>query len=227
MTYHSRRFQGKLGRRGITRRACYLRRLHTASLPAHWGMFAITDDTRHPTEALLNRLPHGMRVILRDYDTPNRPHHLLCMARLAKRRGMRLYVAEAPSLPATLTRHRHLPQFRLQRRPLRRPVATEAGFSAAAHSLPAILRAHAAGAEVILLSPLFATPSGTEKQPLGRWHFLRLLQAAPPAARKKLVALGGLNEKTLARCRSLPVAGIAGLSLYKFLTPVAHLPQRG
>ena len=80
----------------------------------------------------------------------------------------------------------------------------------AAHSRPALHQAAMCGADAALLSPVFATASHPDEQPLGPEGFnLLAAQAGLP-----VYALGGINANNATRLLSGRAAGIAGITTF-------------
>ncbi len=64
---------------------------------------------------------------------------------------------------------------------------------------------------VLLLSPLFATQSHPDWKPLARMRAAALARLA----RRKLIALGGMDARKFARIRNLGFEGWAGISAFR------------
>lgn len=91
-----------------------------------------------------------------------------------------------------------------------RPVESDQVFSASCHTIAELKTAERLQADLVLLSPLFATKSYTEQQLLG-WDGFRELasQISLP-----VYALGGLRAEDIALARSHGAHGIAGISTF-------------
>ncbi len=170
-------------------------------LPALWLM----TDERLGDRLLpaIAALPRGSGIVFRHYHLPPdaRLALLLRVAAAARRSGHLLLVAAPPAgLAAGLAgaslgiAGQHLPS-RVRRLPLPRPPV----LTAAVHSLRERARAGALGADLLFVSPVFATASHPGARPLGA-HGLARLAARAPAP---VVALGGMTE---ARFRRLHAA---------------------
>lgn len=157
-----------------------MRRRHP-SLPAIWLM---TDprmgDALWPA---LERLPRGSGVVFRHYGVVGRRALYDRVARIARRRGLLLVVADLPG-----SRHVHNGRHR------------GAGVrTAAAHSRREAIQAIRAGADLLFVSPVFTTRSHPGARTLGRIRFGLLVRDLPVT----VIALGGMTE---ARMRGLPGA---------------------
>ncbi|MDH5749852.1 MAG: thiamine phosphate synthase [Rhodospirillales bacterium] len=177
-------------------------------------LILVTDaDRLADPETAVRRLPRGSAVILRHYRDPRRRELAHRLAAVCRRHALRLLIAgdarlaravgaDGVHLPEALVRH-GCRSWRLWRRP---------GWivTAAAHS-PAALRAAAqAGADAVLLSPVFATRSHPDRPPLGVLKF----QAWARRCSLPVYALGGITRRTaprLTQTRAVGLAGIGGL----------------
>lgn len=181
------------------------------ALPRLW-LFG--DPARLPDpRAAAARLPRGAAVVARGLA----PEVLAGLARLARRRGLRLLLggedaATALGLGAGL----HMPD-----RPpgsgllplllARRGRRGGAGplLSVAAHGRAGLVRARRLGADAAILSPAFPTRSHPGAPSLGplRWAALaRAVRGGPP-----VVALGGVDGRGAARLPRAVVAGFAAI----------------
>ncbi len=182
--------------------------------PGRGGGYLIymTDPDRSPEIfETIARLPRYCTVIFRHYQAPDRRQLAHRVATLCRRRGLTMLVAADPALALEVgARGLHLPTRLCYRaRPLRRRPAWL--LTAAAHTQADIIRARRQGADVILLSPVFATASHPNAKPLGPCRFARLVRLAG----LPVVALGGLSKRTLRRLRGSGHAGVAGISLFR------------
>lgn len=156
------------------------------ALPKIWLM---TDERQG--EALfdaLARLPKGAGVIFRHHATPPAERRALFerVLRIARRKRLLLILAGTP---------RYAVGWRADgnhgRSPHRGRIRT-----APAHNAREIVAAERAGADLILLSPVFATRSHPAARALGRIRF----NALAHGAKHPVVALGGMTAE---RARSL------------------------
>jgi len=91
-------------------------------------------------------------------------------------------------------------------------VADEAaGDAVRVHNLKELRRALLTGTPLILLSPIFPTRSHPDWNPLPRMR----AAAYTRLARRKLMALGGINERRFARIERLGFQGWAGIDAFK------------
>ena len=154
-------------------------------------------------------LPRGSAVILRHYGTPERTALGRALAVICRRRGLLLLVAGDRRLAAAIgAAGLHFPEGALGQARLaagrgnRRWLVT-----AAAHSPAAIRQAARAGANAVLLAPVFATQSHPGAKPLGTLLFARWCRES----RLPVYALGGVGNETARRLLGSGAAGIAGI----------------
>lgn len=163
-------------------------------------------DTQRLADPLpaIARLPRGAGVIFRHYGVKDREALGAAVARACRARGLTLLVAEDAGLALRLGADGiHLPERALGR--LRHLKRQGWMVTAAAHGTGSLRQAR--GADVVLLSPVFATPSHPGAPGLGVLRFAAL-RARSAAA---VVALGGVNATTLRRLRGSGTYGIAGI----------------
>lgn len=80
-------------------------------------------------------------------------------------------------------------------------------ITAAAHGLPAILKARRAGVDAVVVSPAFPSRSPSAGKPLGPARLAALVRAGGVPA----YALGGVNPRTARRLAMTQVVGIAAV----------------
>ncbi|MEM8827418.1 MAG: thiamine phosphate synthase [Pseudomonadota bacterium] len=160
------------------------RNTRLSKLPTRW---LFTDPTRTPdVAAAIGRLERGDGVVFRHYEAPDRLALAREARRAARRRGVLFLVAGDAALARRVGADGlHMPGFGRVPRPL----------TAAAHTLPDLVRARRAGAQLVFLSPVYATRSHVDAVPLGRVRF-------------------GLS----ARSSPIPVAGLGGMTARKYRT---------
>lgn len=184
-----------------------------AALPV---LLLMTDEARTPDPvAAIRRLPRGSAVVFRHYGAAGRAG--LARAGLAralvaaaKRRGVSVLIAgDARLAAATGASGLHLPEHMARRGPgpWRAWLKKGAIITAAAHSPGAICRAMRAGADAVLLAPVFATASHPGRLALGPLRFARFARASP----LPVFALGGITAENWRRLAASGAAGLAGI----------------
>jgi thiamine-phosphate pyrophosphorylase len=176
---------------------------HCRALPRLWLM---TDERMG--DALLPAvwaLPAHSGIVFRHYHTAAKARRRLFqkVRRVARARGHLLFLAgtarEARGWGAD-GHHGRSP--RAPGRPMTAPV----------HSLREMIAARRLRADLVLVSPVFATRSHPGQKTLGRIGFFRLARTAPCP----VIALGGMNRR---RFRSLASFGAYGWAAIDTLTP--------
>lgn len=164
----------------------------------------MTDPARTPDPlAIAAALPRGAAVIYRHFGAADRLEIAARLARLCRRRGLRLLIGADPGLARAVRADGvHWPERAL---PVRR-----AGFrleTAAAHSPAALARAARAGMDAAILSPIFPSASPSAKRPLGPKRAGRWARGAG----LPVIALGGVNAGNAHALSGLGFAGIAAI----------------
>jgi thiamine-phosphate pyrophosphorylase len=170
-------------------------------LPIVWLM----TDERVGTAALvraIRRLPRGSAVVLRHYSLAEEERRALfaLLKRAVRARGAALLLAGPAATARTWGADGH--HGRAAGRPHPRWL-----HSAPAHDRREIARARRAGADVVLLSPLFATRSHPGVRPLGPARFAALARSAG----LPVMALGGVRPRHAALVKRLGAAGYAAI----------------
>lgn len=175
------------------------------------SVFLLTDPVRLPDPlAAVGSLPRGVTVILRHYESPDRPALARRLADACRRRRIALVVAgDARLAVAVGAAGLHLPEGLLRRAPRRWWLWRKPGWTvtAAAHGRAAIARAAGAGVDAVLLSPVFPTPSHPGARVLGPVRFRLLRQGSAV----RVVALGGVAPGNARRLGGGAVAGIGAV----------------
>lgn len=157
-------------------------------------------DPADPLWAAARRLPRGGGILFRHYGWPQAERRALLSAlcRLARARGLTVVAAAMPGFAGGAHRPRQDSQARARKGGL---------VTASAHSRRELLQAFARGADLVFLSPVFATASHPGEQPLGPLRFGLAARGAPGP----VVALGGMTESRARRMRALGASGFAAI----------------
>lgn len=177
-------------------------RRHRKNLPPVWLM----TDERIPLDALLKtvaRLPKGRAgVIFRHYRTPSAQRRVLFdqVAAIARRRRLLVFVAGTEGLAAAWKADGwHGPVQSGGRRLLL--------HSMAAHDRVEVERAQRLRADLLFLSPLFATRSHPGARTLGPVRFAALARTAS----MPVIALGGVKADHRRIVKALGASGWAAI----------------
>ncbi len=175
--------------------------------PALWLM---TDAARLPApQKAIAALPQDAGVIFRHYGVAGRAALGAELRALCARKGLPFLVAGDLRLARALRADGlHLPEAQARQASAIKRRAPRLWVTVAAHSLPALRRAQAAGADAALLSPVFPTQSHPGAPTLGPHRFAQLVGAiALP-----VYGLGGVNEGNAARLTASGAFGLAAIS---------------
>lgn len=182
--------------------AALARRLNRdAGGPPIPSLFFFTDPERTPDPVRAAKaLPRGTAVVYRHFGAANRRQLARQLAGVCHSRGLVLLIAADPELARSVGADGvHWPEARLQ------PRNTNGLITVSAHSAAAIAKAHAAGADACVLSPIFPTRSSASRAPLGLFRASQIARAAA----LPVIALGGINGDN---ARDLIGRGFAGLA---------------
>ena len=182
-----------------------------AAPPRFW---LLTDE--RAGEALwraLARLPRGGGVIFRHHATPPGERRRLYerVRRIARARRLVLVLAGDARVAIAWRAdgaHGAAPPAFAARRLLR---------TVPAHDAPELIAAGRAGADLVLLSPVFATRSHPGGATLGR---VRFGLAARTKRGPKVIALGGMNPRRFGALRALGAYGWAAIDAWSGARPV-------
>lgn len=176
--------------------------------------FLFTDQERLPDPSdLLERLPRGAAVVLRHTD----PAQLDALAQRVTPRAqaLGLKVLLAGEVRAAL-KHRcdgvHLSQTRARRGP-GRITGLPPGFlvTAAAHDGASLRHAANAGADAVMLSPVFPTESHPRTPAFGALRFARLCAVSE----RPVIALGGITPGRTKRLNLGSAYGLAAIGAWR------------
>lgn len=177
------------------------------NLPALW---LLSDEMRlpDPRPALL-RLAPGSGFIFRHYEAGGREVMARELLRLCRERRILFLLAGDWRMAHRIRAGGvHLPEHRAHQARAIRTAMPGAIITAAAHSQRAAQQAFRAGADAVLLSPVFATRSHPGSPILGAVRFA----GAVRRAQLPVIALGGLNADNARRLTGSGAAGIAAIA---------------
>ncbi len=166
----------------------------------------LTDRARAPEpETVINALPPGAAVILRDYEAPDRAALAQKLKTLCTAHSVLFLIGADLALAQAIDADGvHFPSWKTIR-PAPGMIA-----AAACHSAWELEKAASAGAQLALLSPVFATQSHPGGQTLGAARFKSIARTSP----LPVLALGGVDETNAGRLAGRNVAGLAAISAF-------------
>jgi thiamine-phosphate pyrophosphorylase len=169
----------------------------------------MTDDERLPDPlAAAARLPRGSLVVVRARQSTHRAKLARALAPIAKARRLKLVIANDAAL-ATRVRAQglHLSEARAREAMHWRALRPRWLITAAAHSLEACAAAKRAGADAVLLAPVFQTASHPNRPGLGALR----ARVIARQARLPVYALGGIDAQRAIQLSHAPFAGLAAI----------------
>lgn len=171
-------------------------------IPSIWLM---TDPRVAEADLLraVRRLPMGSAVVVRHYGLPEAERRVFFtrIARIARHRHARVLLAGDADTALRWGADGH-------HGPTPRPRGAPRWLhSVPVHNVPERRAAERAGADAILLSPLFATRSHPDARPLGPARFAALAQLAGVP----VIALGGVHPRHAPLLRRLGAIGYAAI----------------
>jgi thiamine-phosphate pyrophosphorylase len=172
-----------------------------------------TDPVRTPApERILARLPRGAAIVFRAFGAPDAVARGAALARLARRRGVMVLVGADAGLAVALRADGvHLPQRLAGRAGAIGALRRRFLVTAAAHDLPAALRAQRAGVDAVVVSTVFASRSASAGKAMGVLAFAALVRRLSVP----VYGLGGVragNARRLAHSRAAGLAAVDGLA---------------
>lgn len=172
----------------------------------------MTDEDRlaDPT-GIITHLPPGSAVIVRDRDPDQAAERASAFYPTAAAAGVLVLVSASVPPARPVADGYHIPERALaawRRSDLHR--LRPALVTVSAHDAGAVRRAGVFGADAVLISPVFATPSHPNRQALGLQRFAALARLSPVP----VIALGGIGSGQVRRVRAAGADGIAGIGLF-------------
>jgi len=173
------------------------------------GLLFFTDPQRIPNpEAVAERLPAGAGIVYRAFDAEDAVERGRRLRTIATERGLLLLVGAHPSLAEGIRADGlHLPERLSVDIPRLRAEYTRWLITVAAHDRNALAAAERAGADAVVVSPIFPSNSPSAGEPLGV-ESLKILVATTPLP---VYALGGIRARTVSRLIGSGIVGIAAV----------------
>jgi thiamine-phosphate pyrophosphorylase len=181
-------------------------RRHGLGLPP---LLLFTDPWRTPdSEVLAARLPRGAGVVFRGFGLSGAEAQGRRLSRICRRRGLVFLVgADAAQATRLGADGIHLPERLSRRAGTIRSLKARFLVTAAAHTLPAALRAHRAGAQALIVSAVFSSASPSAGPAMGPRRLAILIRQA----RAPVYALGGVNVRTIQALAHTGATGVAAV----------------
>lgn len=172
-------------------------------------------------EATIKSLPKNSAIIIREYDLDKKDREIFArkIAALARPRSLKIIVGKDIALAKKIkadgvhfSDFDSLPIQFLQKKNF----AKKFIFSFACHSFKSVLLAQKLEADMVFISPAFATQSHLNTQTLGIKNLAKisLKTKSPSYLSLPVYALGGINSTNLSSVRKLGLSGFAAISLF-------------
>ena len=172
-------------------------------------LFFFTDPIRTPDPgSVIARLPRGAAVVFRAFGATDACAVGLRLRRVARSRGVLFFVGADAALAVALDADGlHWPERLAARCGMNRALRPRFLITAAAHSLPGAIRGRCAGADALVISPVFPSRSPSAGLAMGPLRFSRLVRMAGAP----VIALGGVTSANAGRLRLAGAAGLAAI----------------
>jgi len=169
--------------------------------------FTDPERTPHP-ERVAERLPPGSAVVFRAFGAPDATARGARLREITRRRGLTLLVgADAALALAVEADGLHLPERLAPTLPGLRGTRPDWLITIAAHGLDAARAGAAAGADALVVSPVFPSRSPSAGAPLGVAGLKRIVEAVEAP----VYALGGVRADTVSQLVDTGIVGIAAV----------------
>lgn len=171
-----------------------------------------TDPLRTPDpEGVAERLPPGAAVVFRAFGAPDAEARGQKLRQITYRRGLLLLIGANAELAERLGADGlHLPERMTAELPAIRARHAHWWLTVAAHGEDAARAGAAAGADALVVSPIFSSASPSAGPPLGVEALKRIVAAVPTP----VYALGGVRASTVDQLLDSGIIGIAAVEAF-------------
>ena len=174
------------------------KKLKTASI---W-LFTDTIKTPNPIQ-IAKSLPFKAGIVIRHYESKNKDSIIKNILNIKKRKDLTILIAGKYRRILSMDGN-HLPQWVNYNNKEHKMV------SISVHTAKDIRKSINVKADLVFISPVFPSSSHKSKHHLG----VIKLGLLARLFKKDVIALGGINNKNIARLRSLPISGCAGIDVF-------------
>ncbi|HJV42075.1 thiamine phosphate synthase [Caulobacter sp.] len=173
------------------------------------NLLFFTDPARVAApEAVVERLPRGAGIVFRAFGAADAVEQGRRLRAIADARGLTLLVGAHPALAEGIGADGlHMPERLAGDIPRLRAEHGRYLITAAAHDLGAVQAAERAGADAVVVSPVFASNSPSAGRPLG----VAGLKSLVAATALPVYALGGVRADTAGQLAGGGIVGIAAV----------------
>ncbi|MBJ26573.1 MAG: thiamine monophosphate synthase [Alphaproteobacteria bacterium] len=171
-------------------------------------IFFLTDMNKFKNpEVICQQLPTGSGVIFRDYEISDRKLRASTLAKVCAEHGLILFIGEDRDLALSVGADGVHYKENTITSAFKSMKDKKLIVTAATHTFNSILMAKEAGADAVLLSPVFRTKSHPEATPLGISKFRDWTNRSP----LPVYALGGISSDNAHKLLSTKAIGIAAI----------------
>lgn len=173
------------------------------------NLLFFTDPARVASpEAVAERLPRGAGIVFRAFAAENAVEQGRRLRAIADAQGLLLLAGAHPGLAEGIGADGlHMPERLVGEIPKLRAEHARYLITVAAHDLKAIQAAERAGADAVIVSPVFTSNSPSAGEPLG----VGSLKALVAATALPVYALGGVRADTVSQLADSGIVGIAAV----------------
>ncbi|PIC02357.1 thiamine phosphate synthase [Caulobacter sp. X] len=173
------------------------------------NLLFFTDPARVAApEAVAERLPAGAGIVFRAFGAEDAVEQGRRLRAIADARGLLLLVGAHPGLAEGVRADGlHMPERLAGEIPKLRAEHSRYLITVAAHDLAAVRAAERAGADAVVVSPIFPSNSPSAGQPLGVEGLKEMVEATP----LPVYALGGVRAATVGQLAGSGIVGIAAV----------------
>ena len=171
------------------------------TLPSIW-LFTDSIKTINPVK-LTKNLPAKSGVVIRHYKSKNKEAIIRDILNIKKRKTLTVLISGEYKRNLNVDGN-HFPQWANNNNKQNKIT------SLSVHSARDIRKSINIKADLVFISPVFPSTSHKGNQHLG----VIKLGLLARLFKKNIIALGGINNKNIARLRSLPISGCAGIDVF-------------
>lgn len=158
----------------------------------------------------LDRLNNNVQLILRNYENEFSNYEIKKFVNYCKKNKRKIYLSNDINRALKFGFDGvYIPAFNKLLQNFKLKIKKDFLILGSAHNFKELLIKEKQGAQIIFVSPLFKT--NKNKKNLGVIKFNLLTKNS----KKKIIALGGIDNKNLRRLNLLKINGYAGISYYK------------
>ena len=171
------------------------------NLPNIW-LFTDSLKTLNPAK-LVKKLPTKSGVVIRNYNSKNKEAIIKNILNIKKQKNLTVLISGKYKRNLNVDGN-HLPRWANNYNKVNKIT------SISVHTGRDVRKSISFKADLVFISPVFPSTSHKSNHHLG---VIRLGLLAR-LFKKKVIALGGINNKNIARLRSLPISGCAGIDMF-------------